>query len=78
MLLNAYHSLAKFFLIPTGNGSHSAPTVELQMIEPHLADIAKFVTAVARESDCSDKNIENCALLIWLVGLIFPLMAIKL
>ena len=73
MLLNAYHSLAKFFLIPTGNGSPSAPTSELLMIEPHLADIAKFVTAVARDPDCSDKNIENCAQLIKLVVVSFSL-----
>lgn len=47
-----------------GEGSPSAPTAELMMIQPHVTHIVQFITVVAQDSEHSDGNVAACAGLI--------------
>ncbi len=47
-----------------GETTASNPAPELQLVQPHVAYIVTFVTAVAQDSEKSDASISACAGLI--------------
>jgi importin subunit beta-1 len=42
-------------------GDGTAPTPDIQLLEPHLSSIVQFITFVAQDSDHSDSNVAASA-----------------
>ena len=64
MFENNILALSVFIKTLLGEGTPTAPTAELLMIQPHVTHIVQFITVVAQDSEHSDGNVAACAGLI--------------